>query len=350
MSGILKLAIIGTGAVANEAHFPYWRKIPGIKVTSVCDVNRAAAENTARRWQVPGTYSNISELFKTEKPDIVDICTPPNTHLPIIAQAIEVGCHIICEKPLAMNLEDTRKIEELYQNRPNQAAKFNIAYSMLYHPQFLALLEKIARKDAGDILNIEIKCLHPDNEEMLANPKHWCHTLPGGRLGETIVHPIYMLYKIVGELRLRDVYLTKHGSYSWVKYDELKVSFDTDHGFAGFYVSFNSPGLEYPLVTIDGTKGHILLNGHNHTLIETHPTQGNGMFSRGTDSLMQIGKTAGSLARNSIRALTLRHKPGHRKFLELFVTDIGGRGNMPVTTEEAFAINRIFLSLLERIS
>jgi predicted dehydrogenase len=350
LSDNLKVAVIGTGAVANDAHFPSWRKISGVSIVAVCDINKTIAENTARRWQISHYYTDVGELLKNEKPDIIDICTPPNAHLSIISESIEAGCHIVCEKPLAMNLEDTRQIEDLYKNRENQATKFNISYSMLYHPQLLALLEWVARRDAGDILNVDIKCLHPNDEEMLANPKHWCHTLPGGRLGETIIHPIYMLYKILGDLRLKDVYLAKRGPHSWVKYDELRVIFDTDRSFASFYVSFNSPGLEYPLINIDGSKRHIVLNGHNHALIETSPTKGNGMFSRGTDSLIQMGKMAGSLTRNAVRALTLQHKQGHLKFFELFVDSINGGKDMPITTEDAFAINRIFLNLLDRIS
>ncbi|MBN1367438.1 MAG: Gfo/Idh/MocA family oxidoreductase [Dehalococcoidales bacterium] len=350
MSGILKVAVIGTGAVANDAHFPSWRKIPGISIIAVCDVNKIAAENTARRWQIPHSYTDINELLKAEKPDIVDICTPPNTHLSIIEKAFETGCHVTCEKPLAMNLEETCKIEDLYKFRANKANKFNISYSMLYHPQMLALLRKLVRKDAGEILNVDIRCLHPVDEEMLANPKHWCHTLPGGRLGETIIHPIYMLYKICGNLQLKDVYIAKRGPYNWVNYDELRVTFDSERGFAGFYVSFNSPGLEYPLITIDGMKRHIMLNGHNHNLVETCPTRGYGIFSRGTDSLIQMSKIAGSLIQNTVRTLTLRHKNSHQQYFELFVDNIKNNNDMPVNTEDAFAINRIFLSVLERIS
>lgn len=349
LSAILKVAVIGTGVVANFAHFPSWRKIPGTSIAAVCDVNKTAAENTARRWQIPHCYTNIDELLKTEKPDIIDICTPPDTHLNIIQKAIEAGCHITCEKPLAMNLEDSRKIEDLYTNRKNRNIKFNISYSMAYHPQMLALLECVKRKDAGDILNVDVKCLHPADEYMLADPKHWCHKLPGGRLGETIIHPIYMLQKICGNLKLKDVYLAKQGHLDWVKYDELRVSFDTGCGFAGFYVSFNSPGWEYPIITIDGTKRRIQLNGYSQNLIETSPAKGTGAFSRGFDSFILMGKIAGSLSDNAFRVLTLRHKPSHHKYLELFMEDINSNKEMPISTEDAFAINQVFLDVLDRI-
>jgi predicted dehydrogenase len=345
----IEVAVVGAGSVANEAHLPGWRRIRGTKIVAICDANRQAAENAALRWRVPYYYTNLSDLLNSEKPTLVDICTPPTSHLPLISQALAAGCHIIIEKPLAMTSEESQKILDLYLSRTNKDIKFGVLYNWLFHPQVLALMQLITNGAVGDILNVEIKCFHPKNESMISNPNHWCHTISGGRFGEVLIHPIYLLYRLLGNLETSDPHLAKRGSYSWVHYDELQVNLKAERGFGNIYISFNSPGLEFPVITVYGTKAQLNFNGRNLNLTIRRPANRTDIFSRGADSLGQIGQITKSLTSNVMQTITGRHRTSHQVFFQLFVDCINGKGDLPLTIEEASETNRILLNLLRRI-
>ena len=55
-------------------------------------------------------FFNALELIEKEKPDFVDIVTPTITHADLTVKALEMGCHVICEKPMALNEEDCQRM------------------------------------------------------------------------------------------------------------------------------------------------------------------------------------------------------------------------------------------------
>ncbi len=144
----MEVAIVGAGEVVNEAHLPAWKKVRGATVTAICDISEDAARNTARRWEIPRYYSQLVELLDHEKPFIVDICTPPATHLALAIQALEAGCNVILEKPMAMSLEDADNIVEAYTQRKDKRLKLTVIHNWLFLPHDREMLSKV---ESGEI-------------------------------------------------------------------------------------------------------------------------------------------------------------------------------------------------------
>ena len=65
------------------------------------------------KYGIPKLYKDFEEMLDQEKPDVVDIITPPTTHLPLCQLAAERGIHIICQKPLAPTFAEAKAIVEL---------------------------------------------------------------------------------------------------------------------------------------------------------------------------------------------------------------------------------------------
>jgi len=78
----------------------------------VCQRNRAKAEQVARRYGIPKVFDSWEELVAEPELDLVVIATPPHLHHPIALRAFELGKHVLCEKPLAMNLREAREMVE----------------------------------------------------------------------------------------------------------------------------------------------------------------------------------------------------------------------------------------------
>ena len=114
---MLKGALIGVGHVARQGHLPEWSRRADIRLIAAADLRpegqaafRAAYPET--RW-----YSSAEELLSAEALDFVDVCTPPAQHAAIARAALEKGCHVICEKPLAFSPEEIAPLAALAGRR-----------------------------------------------------------------------------------------------------------------------------------------------------------------------------------------------------------------------------------------
>lgn len=106
------IAGIGSGYFAG---FQYraWNRIQGVKVTAMCNRNKDKALPIMKECGIEKHYTDYRAMLDAEKPDIVDIITPPATHLEMAQEAAERGIHIVCQKPLAPTLEDAYRLREI---------------------------------------------------------------------------------------------------------------------------------------------------------------------------------------------------------------------------------------------
>jgi predicted dehydrogenase len=116
---MIRLAIIGLGAVTRNIHVPAYAKLKEkVKVVAGCDIDTDVRTWAEKKWQLPEVYENPQEMIEKTKPDIVAVCTPPFLHNQQTRMALDYGCHVFCEKPLAENLAQA---DEMIQG--SEAAK-----------------------------------------------------------------------------------------------------------------------------------------------------------------------------------------------------------------------------------
>ena len=106
--GTLRWGLIGTGTVAQQWMIDAINAQAGSQVTSVFDINRDRGEEVAQKWPGIGVAESSDALIADENLDAVYICTTNETHAPLTLQAAAAGKHVLCEKPMAMNLDDAR--------------------------------------------------------------------------------------------------------------------------------------------------------------------------------------------------------------------------------------------------
>jgi predicted dehydrogenase len=104
----LRFAVIGTGAIARayEAAFASMR---GAEIVAVCDVDLSAAQAYAQRIGCP-SYSSVRSLLDRSRIDAAVVCTPPATHEAVACELLQAGVHVLCEKPLAVNASQARRM------------------------------------------------------------------------------------------------------------------------------------------------------------------------------------------------------------------------------------------------
>lgn len=140
---VMKVGIVGCGGIA-PIHLRVYKRLEGVEVTSLCDLNLERATNLAGRFHVKKTYSNYQEMFEKENLDLIDVCTPVSTHLHIVGDAAETIPAILVEKPMALNVAEC---DEMIRTVEKHGRKLCIGHNQIFSPHIQKAKSMI---DSGD--------------------------------------------------------------------------------------------------------------------------------------------------------------------------------------------------------
>jgi len=110
MNDPIRVGVIGAGAISQVAHLPVLRRLPGVEVAAICDNDVGKAQALGTRFDVKDTYDDIEEVLRYANVDVVVICTPNHLHEIHVTSALSAGAHVLCERPLAMNLAGVERV------------------------------------------------------------------------------------------------------------------------------------------------------------------------------------------------------------------------------------------------
>jgi predicted dehydrogenase len=100
---LFKVAIIGTGMIANAGHIPAWKNLKeAVEIVAVADALEDRAKLIAKTEGIPHAYGDWKKMLAEVKPDIVSVCTPNVYHKEQTIGALKAGAHVLCEKPIAI--------------------------------------------------------------------------------------------------------------------------------------------------------------------------------------------------------------------------------------------------------
>ncbi|NLF17597.1 MAG: Gfo/Idh/MocA family oxidoreductase [Lentisphaerae bacterium] len=125
----LRVGIIGCGRISPFHGMPAGAQ-ESVTVRACCDLRQDRAEERAKLFGCRRTYTDYREMIRAEKLDVVHICLPHYLHPPVAIEAMQMGCHVLTEKPMAIRLEDAqamidcadatgRRLGVIFQNRYN---------------------------------------------------------------------------------------------------------------------------------------------------------------------------------------------------------------------------------------
>lgn len=109
----LKIAVIGCGGIAKNAHFPAYEKMEEIEIVAFCDVILERAEEAVKQFGGGVAYTDYREVLKRTDLDAIDICTPNIYHSEIAVAALERGFHVFCEKPDAVSVAECLRMKDV---------------------------------------------------------------------------------------------------------------------------------------------------------------------------------------------------------------------------------------------
>lgn len=154
-----RIGTVGAGFIVREQQMVAYREM-GLKPYAITSMDRAQSEEVAQQYNIPKVYDSWEQMLEDESIEILDIAVPPDCQLSIVQAAVQHP-HIrgiLCQKPLAMNLEEARKIVEACARAQ---IKLGVNSNMRYDPSIRALK---AILDAGllgqmVLFNINLHCI-----------------------------------------------------------------------------------------------------------------------------------------------------------------------------------------------
>ena len=105
---MLRVAVIGAGFFARF-HYEAWARLPDVELIGACDLDPARAQAAASEFG-GAAWADPAAMVAALKPDLIDIASPPATHLAMVRLAAEAGIACICQKPLAPTLAESAEI------------------------------------------------------------------------------------------------------------------------------------------------------------------------------------------------------------------------------------------------
>jgi predicted dehydrogenase len=144
----MNIGVVGLGLM-GQVHLEAWR-VAGANITALHDQNASRAEKLATQYGALST--TLEKLLETV--DVVDICLPTPHHKDITLLAAQAGKHVVCEKPMALSLEDANAMLEAC----NQAGvRLFIAHVVRFFDQYKAAAAALARGELGKLGTLRLK-------------------------------------------------------------------------------------------------------------------------------------------------------------------------------------------------
>ena len=156
--GKLRAGIIGCGGIANGKEMPNANKTGLVDFTAFCDLIIEKAEKAAKDYGIADakTYTDYKELLKDASLDVVYVCTPNRSHSFITVDALEAGKHVMCEKPMAINSAEARKMADAAKRT---GKLLTIGYQGRYRPDSTYLKTECSNGALGDIYFAKAKAI-----------------------------------------------------------------------------------------------------------------------------------------------------------------------------------------------
>ena len=125
----LRAAVVGAGFV-GRAHIEALRRL-AIPIQGVLGSSLTRTQEACRALGIERVYQSMEDLASDGSVDVVHVCTPNQLHFPQTESALQAGKHVMCEKPLAMNSQETAALVQLARKQRRVGA---VTYNLRYYP------------------------------------------------------------------------------------------------------------------------------------------------------------------------------------------------------------------------
>lgn len=256
-------------------HLPHVISRVGTDAISVTDADPDLAWRMAETHGLKASYVDLETMLARHRPEVVFLLTPPSTHAALSIRAMRAGCHVLVEKPMAMNAREAMSMVEMAMRRDR---KLCVNHNFRWNPRVAAALDYLEKGRAGHVLSVDVRFSF-DPRRAAVRGVHggdalpsWLRDQAGGLLFDAFPHPASILLEVTGEPNRVFSTMRCNGVLGDGNPDELFVLVEGAEALGSLSISLGSrPDCLTATFHASGMTVHV--NGTNMTLaIRRHRT------------------------------------------------------------------------------
>jgi predicted dehydrogenase len=270
----VRVAIVGLGKM-GVVHAAVLSMIPDCEVVGFADFHAPLGRTLRGMGHRAPFFRGAEPMIRKTAPDVVFVCTQPDSHYPIARLALEAGCAVFVEKPLTHALADAEALAALAAERQRPVA---CGFTLAYVPIFAAAQHAIATGVLGSLRQARSSMYL---SQTFGPRRGWMYDAArsgGGVVANVSSHLLFLLQWCLGTPV--EVRATWNKFYSPVE-DELHAMMRLESGAdVGFDSSWSTPGYPYSAVVIEieGENGRLLVS---NDALEVELTAARGAYGAG---------------------------------------------------------------------
>ncbi len=244
----IRWGVLGVAKIATAKVIPAMQRCSNAEIAAIASRDMNKAKAAAEQLGIPVAYGSYEELLADPSIDAIYNPLPNHLHVPWSIRAAEAGKHVLCEKPIALSVAETR---ELIAARDKAGVKIGEAFMARTHPQWLRAAEIVRSGGIGDLRVVSGYFSYfnrdPQNVRNIAE-------IGGGGIMDIGCYPITLSRMIFADEPVRvHAFLDRDPEF---KTDRLaSVILQYPNGHASFTCSTQL--VPYQRMHIFGTTGHI---------------------------------------------------------------------------------------------
>ena len=250
---IVQYGLLSTAQIGLNAHLPASHQSENSEIISVSSRNAEKAKSVAKKHDIPKWYGSYEEQIQDSEVDAIINSLPNNMHCEWTIKAAESGKHILCEKPLAVSVEECKRMIDAAN--ANNVVLVE-AFTHRWNPHLRKAKEMIASGEIGQVSTLDASlCYNSDPEGNIRFSKD----LTGGSLWDAGCYAVYAARFVMSEEPIR-VSGIAHDNGDW----GIDTSFSGMMEFGSGALASITSGMNQPFrcqISIDGSEGRIEIPG-----------------------------------------------------------------------------------------
>jgi predicted dehydrogenase/nucleoside-diphosphate-sugar epimerase len=251
IQGKLRVGIVGAGYVARY-HLAALARLPFVEIVGICDTNLEAARALAASFGVDFVAANLDELVAARPPHAVHVLTPPASHCELTLKALDLGCHVFVEKPMA---ESVAECDAMIERAQARGRVLSVDHSDLFDPVVMQARRLLQAGACGEPLAVDI-VRSSDYPAYAGGPLPAMVRQGSYPFRDLGVHGLYVIESLLGPIDRLDVRYRSTGRQPNLRFDEWHATADCARGTGRLLLSWNARPMHNRLV-VHGTAGTI---------------------------------------------------------------------------------------------
>jgi predicted dehydrogenase/nucleoside-diphosphate-sugar epimerase len=336
----MRVGIIGCGGIA-WVHAEAIAKQPGASIVGVVDLDADRAHALGSAFHVEGVYTDAATMLRETRPDVVHVLTPPRHHAAMGRLAIQEGCHVLVEKPLALTLAEAK---ELFDAAEQRGVRLCVNHNILYEDVFQHAIGLAKGGAVGQVTSVDARLAYdvrrnPEIVERGAENCHWSYRLNGGVLQDLMPHPASLIVEFLPEIVQVESVRSNRGKLPHPWHDEIKVLVASETVLGSISVSLT----EHPdtiALTVRGTRGVLHADLFSNILTLQKRSNLPRAVARGLSGPQLTIQYFKASLKNFLKVATgrLGKADGMERLVRSFYGVVRNGGEAPVSREKTLAV------------